>query len=111
MEKRYFSIVDFPERGQRFGKYSATYPAQAAYKAFNKLAKQMKFQDSKTGKYYITFNLEDINTNKLYKYIGTLIKLDKDVNISIKNKSFTVHNRPIVTKYDKSMDNIFTIVS
>lgn len=108
--KKTYSLVDFPAVGKLYGKYTGKSPSQAAHKAFRKLAKNIEFNDSHDGTLYLTFNIKNLETNKIYKYIGTLVELEKSVDIQIKNKSFKMTHRPVIAKYDKNMDEVFTFI-
>ena len=109
-DKKTYSLVDFPALGKLYGKYKGSTPSQAAHKIFQKLSKKIGFNDNDDGKYYVTFNIKNLENGKMYKYIGTMVKLDKEVKVKIKNKSFLVTHRPIIAQYDKNMDSVFTII-
>lgn len=49
--KRLFTIVDYPEKGETYGKYYADTPNNAAKKAFARLVKLHKLDDKKKIKF------------------------------------------------------------
>ena len=98
--KREFSIMDFPRENETYGKYKGTYPCQAAYKAFNKLSKLVNLQN--TNKHsFIVFSIIDNDSNKVYTYHGTRIKLDRPNVYRKAGKKITSYYKSIVQRYDE----------
>ena len=93
---RNFTVLDYPEKGKTLGNYTGKKPSIAAYKAFHKLCEKFSFVDNSDGKFYLVFNLYDIDKKKIYPYIGTNILLNNEVEIKKGNRSFKVNNRAIV---------------
>lgn len=104
---RNFTVLDFPKKGKTFGKYTGNSPSIAAYKAFHKLCKKFSFVDNANGKFYLVFNLYDLDKKKIYPYIGTNVLLDHEVQIKKSNRSFKVNNRAIVSIFDSNMMKVF----
>jgi len=63
MSKRTFTIIDFPERHKSYGKYIATTPKQAASKAFAKLRRVYKIDNSSDDSGDNSDNSDDSNSN------------------------------------------------
>jgi len=105
--KRYFTIMDFPEKNKNTGKYSGNSPAQVATKVFNKLAKYYNFYDNFGGTKYLVFNIKDLGSGKVYPFIGTPVVLHEPIEINLKNKTLKITHRNIVAKYDKDMQTVF----
>ena len=74
-----FSLIDFPIEGKKHGKYFAKYPYQAANKAFTFLCENYKFYDNLDGQKYLKFSLVNNQNQKIYTFIGTIIKLVKPI--------------------------------
>ena len=107
MEKRTFCILDYPSQGQKYGKFKGQYPSNAAQKAFHKLAKDINFIDNQDGKKYLVFYIQDIDSNKVYKFIGTIIILQNPIEINHKNRNVKIHHRILVAHFDKDMEKAF----
>lgn len=107
MDKRTFTILDFPEKGKNSGKYTGKSPSQVANKVFNKLAKHFNFYNNEGGTKYLVFYLKDINNGKIYPYIGTPIVLHNPIEVNYKNNTLKITHRNIVAKYDKEMKSVF----
>lgn len=107
MEKKYFTVLDFPEKGKNSGKYSGKSPGQVAAKVFNKLAKHYNFYDNLGGTKYLVFYLKDLESNKVYPFIGTPVLLHKPIEVNLEDKTLKVTHRNIVAKYDKDMEETF----
>ncbi len=117
---RKFTIVDFPEEGKTYGTFKSTIPKKAANEAFDLL---IRFIDNKNnnnksnkknknnnknsnndefkGK-FIVFVIKDIDSGKMYKYIGNRVKLHKPIKIN--NKSYEYKN--VIGKYNPELDLI-----
>ena len=108
MEKRVFTIVDFPEEGKNTGKYTGKSPSQVAHKVFNKLCKHYNFYNSEGGTKYLVFYIQDINSKKVYPYIGTPVVLQKPIEVNYENNTLKINHRNIVTKYTKDMQETFS---
>lgn len=108
-EKKYnYVLLDFPEKGQKYGKYSGKSPGVIANKIFNKLMKYYNFIDNLDGKKYLVFEFQNTDTGKKYEYIGTPIILDSPISINIHNQNISITHRSIVVKYDSIMKGIFS---
>jgi hypothetical protein len=103
-----FSLIDFPNEGKKHGKYIAKYPYQAANKAFTFLCDNYNFYDNLEGQKYLKFSLINNQNQKIYTFIGTIIKLVKPSIYKTKTgKTIQNNYRYIISKYDKNMDYIF----
>lgn len=107
-EKYNYTLLNFPEDGQRYGRYTGKSPGIVANKIFNKLMKHYKFFDNIDGKKYLVFEFENTDTGKKYEYIGTPIILQNPISVNIHNQNISVTHRSIVVKYDKTMKEIFS---
>ncbi len=105
--KRKFTILDFPQKGTNSGVYTGSTPANVANKVFNKLAKKMNFYDNLGGTKYLVFYIQDLDSKKVYPYIGTIIILQNPIELNYSNKNIKVNHRNIVAKYDKNMMEVF----
>ena len=105
----HYSIVDFPEDNQLYGKYKATTPKAAANKAFSSLIKfidiDKKNEDHFLGK-FIVFVIKDTETEKEYKYIGNRIKLQNPVTIEKKGKQIKYKYKNVIGKYNEELDKL-----
>ncbi len=109
MSKIYnYTLLNFPEEGQKYGKYTGKSPGTVANKIFNKLMKYYKFNDNIDGKKYLVFEFQNIDTGKIYEYIGTPIILQNPMSVNIHNQNISVTHRSIVVKYDDIMKEIFS---
>jgi hypothetical protein len=96
-----YRIVDFPNPGDKFGRYQGKEPAKAAKKAFTKLARLSKLNNS--NKKFIVFVIEEIGGDKKqFKYMGQRVKLDKPRIVKIGDKEITYKYQNIVNVYDGS---------
>lgn len=107
-EKNNYVLLNFPEEGQKYGKYTGKTPGIVANKIFNKLMKYYNFTDNEDGKKYLVFEFQDTATGKIYEYIGTPIILQNPMHINIHNKNISITHRSIVVQYDKTMKEIFS---
>lgn len=103
-----YILIDFPEDGQTYGKYTGKSPGVVANKIFNKLMKYYKFNDNMDGKKYLVFKFQNTDTGKKYEYIGTPIILQKPMSINIHNHNISFTHRSIVVPFDKIMKEIFS---
>ncbi len=75
---RTFTIMNYPNKGDYYGKFIGKYPGVAANKAFSKLSRLINLSNSETDKQLVLY-LKDItnnnNNNKIYRYIGSRVKL------------------------------------
>ena len=69
-----YSLIDYPNPGHKHGNYKGKYPSQAAKKIISFLSKEYNYSNSKSKKLMI-FNMQNNQTKKEYKYVGTRIKL------------------------------------
>ena len=109
MSKTYnYTILDYPNEGQKYGKYMGKSPGIVANKIFNKLMKLYNFNDNVDGKKYLVFEFQNIDTGKIYEYIGTPIILQNPMSVNIHNQNISITHRSIVVKYDDIMKEIFS---
>ena len=77
---RVFTIVDYPNVGETYGKYTGKYPGDAADKVLTELAKKVNLKNSNE-KNFIFFTIRDVSSGKEYSYIGTRVELYKPVKL------------------------------
>ena len=100
-----FTIVDFPEDNQTYGNFSGLSPKKAANKVFSFLLKFLNediFNDF-SGK-FIVFVIKDIQSNKIYKYIGTRIILKNPIHSKKNNKDIIYKYKNVIGKYKPELD-------
>ena len=102
---KYYTIVDFPNQGKTYGKFSGTIPKNAASKAYSVLFKFMKHNDDLFGK-FIVFVIKEIETNKEYKYIGSRIKLQNPVVVNKNGKEITYNFKNVIGVFDPNLNKI-----
>ena len=78
---RVFTIVDYPNVGETYGKYTGKHPGDAADKVLTELAKKVNLKNSNEKKNFIFFTIRDISSGKEYSYIGTRVELYKPVKL------------------------------
>lgn len=109
----YYTIVDFPEDNQTYGKYKGSVPRIAANRAFSALIKFIDIGDNSNedrflGK-FLVFVIKDLNTTKEpkeYKYIGTRIKLKNPVKVIKDGKEIEYKYKNVIGKYNLELDKI-----
>jgi len=102
-----YSLMDYPRKGDIYGKYKGKYPSQAAKKFVSFLSSKHKFSNSKSKKALI-FNMVNNRTNKQYKYIGTRIKLHAPTIVYINNKKVSYNYKNVATLYKDYYNNKMT---
>jgi len=100
---RVFTIVDYPNVGETYGKYTGKHPGNAADKVLTELAKKVNLKNSNE-KNFIFFTIRDISSGKEYSYIGTRVELYKPVNS--KSKTY-INNLTQVTGDNLSIYKIY----
>ena len=106
-DKRKFTILDYPQKGTTSGTYTGKSPAVVANKVFTKLSKKLSFYDNLDGTKYLVFYIQDLDTKKIYPYIGTVIVLENPIEVNYAEKNMKITHRNIVSKYDKNMKDVF----
>lgn len=101
----YYSIVDFPNDNQLYGKFKGSSPKKAANKAFSFLIKFMNNQEDFFGK-FIVFVIRNNNTNKEYKYIGNRIKLENPIQVQKNGKTIVYNYKNVIGKFKEELDLI-----
>ena len=109
-EIHYYTIVDFPEDNQTYGKFKGTKPKIGANKAFSSLIKFIDFKNNKNednflGK-FLVFVIKDLSTNQEYKYIGNRIKLKNPVKVTKDGKEIEYKYKNVIGKYNSELDKI-----
>lgn len=92
-----YTIIDFPNKGKNYGEFLGKSPKRAAEKAFTKLARLSKTNNSQ--KQFIVFSILNKNTNKEYKYIGTRIKLVNPIEVIRGGKKIIYRYMNTIGKY------------
>lgn len=97
---RYFTILDYPEINQNYGRYSAKSPGKAASKAFTAIAKKINLSNDTSNK-QLVLHLKELNSsnNKIYKYIGSRVKLVTPITVYINGKIVEFNYKNIITNY------------
>ena len=93
-----YTIIDFPEDGKQYGEFKAKFPKIAANNALTELFKYIDDSEDFENK-FLVFVIKNIQTEKLYKYIGTRIKLENVVQNKYQYKN-------VVGKYRKELDKL-----
>mgnify|MGYP001254299038 CR=1 FL=1 len=100
-----YSLVDFPKKGQKYGRYKGNYPSQAAKKFISFLSKEHNFSNS-SNKKALVFSIINNRTKKEYKYVGTRVKLQSPNVVHIKDKKISYKYKNIATLYKDYYANI-----
>lgn len=100
VEKKRYTIVDYPKKGETYGIYMSASPKQAGSKAFTQLARMSKSKNTNK-KNAIVFTIKNMDNDKLYKYSGTRVELDKPVVKKIGNKEVVYRFKNIITALKK----------
>jgi len=101
MINRTFTLIDYPEVGDNYGRYISPTPGRAAHKAFSKLCRKIDLKNTNS-KNFLVFTIQEIgNKNKQYKYAGTRVKLARPLNINIGGKNVNFNYKNIIAPYHK----------
>jgi len=104
-----FTIVDFPKDGENYGVFVGQIPKVVASKAFSSLVQFIDInnnnENNSLGK-FIVFVIKNINNGKMYKYIGSRIKLEKPITITKNNKVIQYKYKNVIGKYKEELDKI-----
>ncbi len=103
-EKDVYTVVDFPNQHETFGRFTGTSPKRAATKAFTRLAKISKLNN--TNRQFIVFTILNLTNDKEYKYIGTRVKLVKPRVVNRGGKKIVYKYVNTVGKYKEVLNNI-----
>lgn len=101
MSKRSFTIVDFPKKGQEYGRYLSQYPSNAASKAFTQLSRLIDLKNT-NNKNYMVFTIRETTQGKpqkKYKYMGTRIELAEPLVKNIGGKEVIYRFKNVISKY------------
>ena len=107
--KRTFAIVDYPNVGELYGRFSGSSPGIAADKALTLLSEKIDLKNTDE-KNFIFFTIRDITeynnksnkNNKEYSYIGTRIELYEP--IKLKNGRIIKFRNNMTRVTDDKMD-------
>jgi hypothetical protein len=106
---RIFTIVDFPEDNQTYGRFSSVVPKKAANKAFSAITKVIMNNENNDDYFigkFIVFVIRDIKNNKEYKYIGNKIKLENPIVVYKDGKEVKYNYKNVIGKYSEELDKI-----
>lgn len=98
MNNKIYTIVDFPEDNKCHGKFYGKNSKKGANDAFSELIKYTDLKEEE----FIVFVIKNIQSNKIYKFIGGRIKLKNP--IAINGKTYLYKN--IIGKYNQDLDKI-----
>ena len=82
---RIFTIVDFPEDNQTYGRFSSIVPKKAANKAFSAITKAIMTNENNDDYFigkFIVFVIRDIRNNK--EYIGESFDENEKYDIKLR---------------------------
>jgi len=96
-KKRLFKVIGYPNEENNYGNFIGRYPAQAAHKALNVLAKKINMTNSNIHN-QMKFWLKDTSTNKEYCYVGSRIKLNRPTVIHRNNKKIEYWYKTILRR-------------
>ena len=102
--KKIFEIIDFPNKGEDYQLTPSNSANAAALKAFTKLSKEYNLQNTNK-KNHLVFNIKNKQNGKIYKFIGTRIKLMEPLIVERNGKKISYNYRSIVAKYDQNLNN------
>lgn len=107
-----YEIMSFPNKKNNFGNFTGTHPKQAAQKAFTFLSSMVNSEIKKEGN-FIVFSIRkknknnNINSNKIHKFIGTIVELENYVYNRNSNKKVKLKN--VVSRYNPELDKIKSV--
>jgi len=96
--------MDFPKKGQEFGRYLSTSPSNAASKAFTQLSRIIGLKNT-NNKNHMIFTIRETTKGmpqKTYTYIGTRVELVKPIIKQISGKTITYRYKNIISKHKDS---------
>jgi hypothetical protein len=99
--KRSFTILDFPVKGQEFGRYISVYPSNAASKAFTQLSRIIGLKNT-NDKNHMVFTIRETTQGlppKSYTYIGTRLELVKPIIKQINGKVIKYRYKNIISRH------------
>ena len=96
-KKKVYTLINYPEKNKKYGKFTGKYPAQAAHKMLNFLAKKKNVKNSNDLN-QILFYFIDKNSNQEFCYTGSRILLKKPTVIKRGNKYIEYKYKTIVRK-------------
>ena len=109
MSSNCYTIVDFPNDNETFGKFRGTIPKRVASKAFSSLIQFINIDtlnEDEIQEKFIVFVIKNIENEKMYKYIGTRIKLKNPIKVIKNGKEIEYKFKNVIGKYNKELDLI-----
>lgn len=97
VEKKKYSIIDYPKKNETYGVYISSSPKQAASKAFTQLARMSGIKNTNK-KNAIVFTIKNMDNDKLYKYTGVRVELKQPIIKKIKDKEIVYRYKNIITR-------------
>jgi len=105
-----YEIVDFPNNSKSFGLYKGKSPKEGASKAFiflsNIIGNKINSNDGK----FIVFVIRNIDTQKEYKYIGTVVKLENPVTKYVNGQAVIYKYKNVIGRYKKELDKLNNLI-
>lgn len=99
---RYFTLVDYPNKGDTYGKYIGKTPKAAASKFFTFLSRKHNLSNNENK--FLRLTIRDIDSGQIYIYIGQRVRYNKPLSIFINGKKINFNYKNILTL---SCDGIF----
>ncbi len=103
-KKDKYTVINYPRKNQTFGEFTGSSPKRAAHKAFSKLAKLGNLRNNTDE--LLVFSIQNLRTNKIYKYIGKRIKLTEPREVIRNGKKIIYKYVNTVGKYKKELNMI-----
>ena len=104
-----FTIVDFPKDGQTYGEFEGNIPKKVANDAFSTLIQFIDIDNSTNdvllGK-FIVFVIKNTQNGKLYKYMGSRIKLKNPLKINVDGSEKIYKYKNVIGRYDPKLDSL-----
>ena len=93
--KRVYTVINYPKKGDTYGRYSGATARQAANKALTKLARLVDVSNNNDK--YIVFTIRDLENGREHQFMGTRVRLVQPIVRQIKGVSVRFEYRNVLT--------------
>ena len=104
---RSFTVLDYPQKGETYGRYLANTPKRAANKAFTQLSRLINLKNTDR-KNMLVFTLKETTSgsnHKNFKYAGTRVKLHKPLHINRGGKDIVYSYKNVLATFSNVFVN------